>query len=176
MKKIEDIDIINYIINKGATAKEVADYYGVSLSTIKKRLASIKDELKDDSEIKNSLLNIISVNQEKGRHTGGLSNNSGKKRNVDITFIVDIAINALANNLTMEELSCKYSIPTSTISDYFKLLKNTENQTIYDDLTSLFNYHKNKFYITNSVSLFALQQKYSNMLKSDDEKDNKNLR
>ena len=48
MKKIEDIDIINYIINKGATAKEVADYYGVSLSIIKKRLASIKTELKDD--------------------------------------------------------------------------------------------------------------------------------
>ena len=79
MKKIEDIDIINYIINKGATAKEVADYYGVSLSIIKKRLASIKAELKDDSEIKNGLLNTISVNQEKGRHMGGLSNNSGKK-------------------------------------------------------------------------------------------------
>ena len=173
MKKIEDIDIINYIINKGATAKELAEYYGVSLSTIKKRLASIKDELKDDSEIKNSLLNIISVNQEKGRHTGGLSNNSGKKRNVDITFIVDIAVNALANNLTIEELSTKHGIPTSTISDYLKLLKNTEYQTIYDDLTSLFNYHKNKHYMTNSVTLFVLQQKYSNMLKGDNEKDNK---
>lgn len=110
MKTIEDIDIINYMINKGATAKEVAEYYGVSLSTIKKRLAIIKEELNDNSEIKNSLLNTISVNQEKGRHTGGLSNNSGKKRNVDITFIVDIAINALANNLTIEELSSKYSI------------------------------------------------------------------
>lgn len=173
MKKIEDIDIINYIINKGATAKEVAEYYGVSLSTIKKRLASIKDKLKDDSEIKNSLLNTININQEKGRHTGGLSSNSGKKRNVDMTFIVDIAINALANNLTIEELSTKYGIPTSTISDYLKLLKNTEYQTIYDDLTSLFNYHKNKHYTTNSVTLFALQQKYSNMLRGNNEKDNK---
>ena len=173
MKKIEDVDIINYIINKGVTAKEVAEYYSVSLSTIKKRLSSIKDELKDDSEIKNSLLNTININQEKGRHTGGLSSNSGKKRSVDITFIVDIAVDALANNLTIEELSTKYSIPTSTISDYFKLLKNTEYQTIYDDLTSLFNYHKNKSYITNSVSLFALQQKYSNMLKGNSEKDNK---
>lgn len=173
MKKIEDIDIINYIINKGATAKEVAEYYGVSLSTIKKRLASIKDKLKDDSEIKNSLLNTININQEKGRHTGGLSSNSGKKRNVDMTFIVDIAINALANNLTIEELSTKYGIPTSTISDYFKLLNNTENQNIYDDLTSLLNYHKNKHYMTNNVTLFALQQKYSNKLKGNNEKDNK---
>ena len=42
MSKLEDIDIVNYMINQGATAKETAEYFGVSLSTIKKRLSSIK--------------------------------------------------------------------------------------------------------------------------------------
>lgn len=173
MKKIEDIDIINYMINKGATAKEVVEYYGVSLSTIKKRLASIKSELKDDSEIKDNLLNTVSMNQEKGRKLGGLSNNSGKKRNIDITFVVGIAKDALANNLTIEDLSNKYGIPTSTLSDYFKLLQNSTYQDIYNDLQSLFSYHKKKNTFVGTTTLFNMQNKYISIMKNEDEKSNK---
>lgn len=149
MNKIEDLDIVNYMINNDVTAKEVAQYYEISLSTVRKALARIKLQLNDNSSIKEELLNVISNNQQQGRYKGGLSHNSGRKRTVEIDFIASIAIDMLTNNLTIQETSLKYNIPTSTISDYFNLLNNNKYQEIYDDLESLFVYHKTKHNIEN---------------------------
>ena len=164
MEKLDNIDLINYIINKGATAKEAAEYFGVSLSAVRKKLASIKESLQDNSEIKNQLLSVINNNQDIGRIKGGLSHNSGAKMTDTIVSIAEKAIYVLANNLTIEEASIKFNIPTSTLFEHFKKLANPNYHQIYTDLQSLFAYHKSKRYITNTKAIFSIQQKYMQLL------------
>ncbi len=172
MRKLDDIDLINYIINKEATAKETADYFGVSLSTIRKRLANIKTSLQDNSEITAQLLSVSDSNQDKGRAKGGLSHNSGIKITESIESIADKAIYVLANNLTLEEASIKFNIPTSTLFEHFKMLENPYYGQIYNDLQSLFAYHKSKRYITNSKAVFSIQQRYMQILNKNNKESN----
>ena len=161
MSKIEDIDIINYMINNETTAKETAEYFGVSLSTIKKRLSGIKSELQDSSIIKENLNNLSIINQNNGRVKGGKVLGSGVTLTENLETIVARAKEILANNLTIEEASKLFKIPSSTLAEHLKLLKNTEYKEVYNDLQTLFEYHKRHKGSSYDASLFNLQQKYS---------------
>lgn len=164
MGKIEDVDIVNYMINQGATAKETAEYFGVSLSTIKKRLSFIKTQLKDGTHIKNDLLDLNNKNQEMGRKKGCLSHNSGAPLSEDMETIANHAIKVIADNLTLAEASVKFGIPSSTLHEHFGLLKNTEYHGIYEDLQSLFVYHQRSKNNIGDIRLFEIQKKYGQML------------
>ena len=161
MNKIENIDILNYMINKQATAKETAEYFNVSLSTIRKRLVAIKSDIQDEN-IKKELLEVIANNQDNGRVKGGLSNNSGVKISESMEDIVRNAITILANNLTLEMASLSFQIPTSTLSEHLKLLNCKEYNDIYIDLLSLFEYHRTGK--SSNVDILKMQSKYTNML------------
>lgn len=162
MNKIEDIDIINYMINKGATAKETAEYFNISLSTVKKRLANIKDSLNSNSLISEELRNLSEKNQNDGRKKGGQSHNSGPILSQTLDEIAIMAMQVIANDMTLEEAEIKYNIPHSTLYDHFKLLIGTEYNYVYEDLETLFSYHKDKKISFDIINI--LNQKYSLLL------------
>ena len=91
MSKIEDIDLVNYVINKKATLKEAATYFGVSVSTIKKKMSAIKSSLNQESDVYISLNNISSNNQTKGRIDGGKAHTGLKYDTYSIDEILAIA-------------------------------------------------------------------------------------
>lgn len=141
---MEDIDLINYIINQEKTGKEAAEYFGVSLSTVRKRLATIKSELPFESNIYQQLKEVAEKNETQGKIKGGQTQNSGPKRMLSIEYIYNIVVDMLANNLTIEETAVKYSIPRSTLADNLELLNSRGYTEIYNDLQSLFGAHKLK--------------------------------
>ena len=144
MGKMEDIDLVNYIINQEATGKEAAEYFDVSLSTVRKRLAGIKENLSSNSSIYEELEEVAKKNEQMGKVVGGKSPNSGPKRILQVEDIVKIAMDMLVNNFTIQEASLKYGIPGSTLAENLEVLKVGEYNEIYQDLSSLFQAHKLK--------------------------------
>ena len=142
MSKMEDIDLINYIINKGKTAQEAADYFGVSLSTVKKRLAFIKSGISEQSEIYQSLQEVADKNALQGRVKGGQALNSGVHRSLSLEEIVSIAVYMLANDFTIEQAARSFNIPGSTLFENLQLLNCENYRELYQDLQSLYEAHK----------------------------------
>ena len=141
MKSFEDIDLVNYIVNQGATLKEAAEFFGVSVDTVKKRMANIKKELNEDSVILNDLNEVASKNTLAGRRKGGTSTNSGVVRTLSLDDIADLARQMLANNLTIDMAANSFQMAPSTLYDNLEALNGTEYQEIYDDLRILYEIH-----------------------------------
>lgn len=154
MSKMEDSDLVNYIINQEATGKEAAEYFGVSLSTVRKKLASIKGSLSSETSIYKELEEVARKNEQKGKVEGGRSLNSGPKRMLSLVEVVKIAMEIIVNNFTIEEAAIRYSIPSSTLADNLEVLNSSEYHQLYKDLKSLFEAHKLR------KSTTKLQMKY----------------
>lgn len=142
MPKMEDIDLINYIINKEKTAQEAADYFDVSLSTVKKRLARIKSEISEQSEIYQALQTVADKNAFQGRVKGGQALNSGVQRSLQLEELASIATYMLANDFTVEQAATNFKIPSSTLFENLALLNCEAYHELYQDLQSLYEAHK----------------------------------
>lgn len=141
MKKFEDIELINYVINNGATLKEAANHFDVSIETIKKRIKTIKSGLEDNSEIIEKLKSISDQNVSAGRKKGGESKNSGRVRGDTLETIANQAMIILVNDFTFEDAASYFGIPSSTLYDHLELLNCDEYREIYNDLKSMYAYH-----------------------------------
>lgn len=172
MSKFEDVDLVNYIINQEVTLKEAAEFFDVSVETIKKRMANIKKELRDDSLILNDIKNVADKNLLEGRKKGGQQLNSGKVRAVSMETIRDIAVGMLANNSTIEEASLQFNIPSSTLYEYLELLNCPQYSDIYSDLQVMYDLHRRNSPGIGCMKIEGLQFKYNQLL--DEEKNKKN--
>ena len=180
MKKFEDIDLVNYIVNKGATLKETAEFFEVSVDTIKKRMASIKNSLFTDSRILNELQEVVDNNTLAGRKKGGKSPNSGVVRTVDLETIARRAMIILSENMTIDMAADSFNIPPSTLHEHLELLKCEEYSELYHDLQFLYSYHnkyKTNFPYLNDCnraidaeSMRKIQVKYSQKLENEKRK------
>lgn len=141
MKKFEDIDLINYVVNNGATLKDAAEFFEVSVDTIKKRMANIKQDLKNDSEILIELNEVSSKNVLEGRKKGGQAPNSGVVRNTSLETIAERAMIMLAHNLTIDKAAVRFSVAPSTLYDHLELLNCNQYAEIYADLQVMYQYH-----------------------------------
>ena len=171
MSKLEDIDLINYVINKGATLKEAADYFDVSLSTVKKKMSKIKSDLKEESDIYINLTDVSSVNERQGKISGGKAHMGLKYDTFSKEEVVEIAMNMIADNLSIDEAAVKYNIPPSTLYDRLTTLNCSEYKNIYNDLLYIFEIHRKSTGITKDRKLYIeqLMMKYKLQL---DERNN----
>lgn len=157
MKNFEDIDLVNYIINQGATLKQAAEHFNVSVETIKKRMAKIRKGLNEDSEILNNLNDVSKNNTLIGRRIGGQSTNGGRKRIMSMEEIREKAKVMLSKSLTIDEAALEFDIPPATLYDNLELLNNEEDKEIYFDLKSMYESHLKKA----NFDTAKLQRKYT---------------
>lgn len=141
MKKFEDIDLVNYIVNNNATLKEAAEFFEVSIDTIKARMRNIKNSLDNDSIILNNLNEVANKNVLEGRKKGGQSSNSGVVRDIELEQIAERAMIMLADNLSIDSAAIRFNIAPSTLYDHLELLNNDEYSELYDDLKAMYSYH-----------------------------------
>jgi len=180
MKSFEDIDLINYIVNQGATLKEASEFFGVSVDTIKKRMSNIKKSLNDNSVILEELNDIASKNTLEGRRKGGTSTNSGVVRSLSLAEIADLARRMLADNLTIDEAANSFKVPPSTLYDNLEALQGTEYDEVYKDLKIMYELHilaKGSFveYSNTKINkndIQRLMHKYSLQLKENEQENN----
>ncbi|MBE6138383.1 MAG: hypothetical protein E7173_01390 [Firmicutes bacterium] len=180
MKNFRDIDLVNYIINQEATLKDAAEYFGVSVETIKKRMSKIKKELLTESSILIDLNSVADKNTLEGRRKGGTSTNSGVVRILNLPEIANLARRMLADNLTLSEAANSFKMPSSTLYDNLEALKGTEYDEIYKDLKIMYEVHilaKGSLICydntkVNKTDVQRLTAKYSLQLKEDKKEDN----
>lgn len=149
MTKLNEIDLVNYVINNGATLKEAAEYFEVSLSTIKKTMKNVKEGLNETSEVYKELYKVSKTNELMGKKKGGQSLNSGVKRSLTLEQISLLAMEFIANNMTLDLASEKFGIPKSTLWDNFNLLNCKEYFELYNDLSYVYQCHNDG--IDNSI-------------------------
>lgn len=172
MKKFEDIDLVNYIINQGATLKQAAEYFEVSVDTVKKRIATIKKNLKEDSEISNGLNEVAQKNSLLGRQIGGQSTNSGRPRSMNIDEIREKAIIMLSKGLTIDEAALEFGIPSTTLHKSLELLNSEKDKEIYYDLKSMYEAHIRNKSNKEGFNAAGLQRKYTEKLEETLERKN----
>lgn len=141
MTKLSEIDLVNYVINNGATLKDAADYFEVSLSTVKKMMKKIKEGLNEDSVIYLDLKENSIKNELLGKQKGGQALNSGSKRSLSLEQISLLAMELIANNMTLDLASQKFSIPKSTLWDNLNLLNCEQYFELYHDLLFVYKCH-----------------------------------
>lgn len=141
MAKLNEIDLVNYVINNGATLKDAADYFNVSLSTVKKMMKKIKEELNEDTVIYRELKENSKNNELLGKQKGGQALNTGIKRTFSLEQISLLAMELIANNMTLDLASEKFKIPKSTLWDNFNLLNCEEYLELYNDLLYIYKCH-----------------------------------
>lgn len=162
MSKLEDIDLINYVINNGATLKEAANYFDVSLSTVKKRMGKIKNDLNKNSVVYTDLKDVSAVNEKQGKIDGGKAHAGLKYNTFSIEEVSDIAMNMIAYDLSIDEAASRYNIPPSTLYERLNDLNYEEYQELYNDLSYIFEIRKGNSHINNERKLYIehLMAKY----------------
>lgn len=141
MTKLDEKNLIDYVINNGATLKQASEHFGVSISTIKKAMKRIKENLSQDSDIYIKINDIARKNELLGKKKGGESCNSGKERKLSMDQIVLFAMKFIAENMTIETASISFGIPRSTLWENFNLLNCEEYQELYNDLLYVYSWH-----------------------------------
>ena len=141
MPKINEIDLVNYVINRGATLKEAADYFEVSLSTVKKTMKKVREGLNGNSDIYKNLNDVSKHNEKLWKIKGGQSNNSGVQRSLSLEQVSLLAMEFIAYNMTFDVASEKFNIPKSTLWDNFEKLNCEEYQELYKDLLYIYECH-----------------------------------
>lgn len=149
MKKFEDIDLVNYIVNQEATLKDAAEFFEVSIDTIKARMRKIKSGLANDSIILKDLNDVASANALEGRKKGGKSSNSGVVRNVDLETIANQAKFILSQDLTIDEAAEILNVAPSTLYEHLELLNTAQYLEIYKELKNMYKYHLHNKNIVN---------------------------
>lgn len=160
MSKLNEIDLVNYVINNEATLKQAADYFEVSLSTVKKMMKQIKENLNENSAIYQELNGISKQNELLGKQKGGQVLNSGPKRTLSLEQISLIAMEIIANNMTLDLASQKFLIPKSTLWDNLNLLNCQQYLELYNDLLYIYKCHNEG--VDNNVILDPENKKIKN--------------
>lgn len=141
MAKLSEKELIEYVIKNGATLKQAAENFDVSLSTVKKTMKKVRDNLSENSDTYKELKEIAERNEALGKKKGGESHNSGSKRTLSLEEVSILAMKFIAENMTFSTASQKFGIPSSTLYDNFELLNCEEYQDIYNDLLCVYTCH-----------------------------------
>jgi predicted DNA-binding protein YlxM (UPF0122 family) len=130
--------VINYILN-GYTIAEVKEKTNLSESTIKNYIKALNNP---DSNVFDSKL--YDTTREKQKETSRIRNSLGGQKSTYTSKVDDkereeIAKYMVSNDLTIEEASIKFNIPTSTLYEYITSIKNKE---LLGEVKELFDRHK----------------------------------
>ena len=137
-KKI--LEVAKYIIANKATIAMTADYFGLSVSSIKKYIND-QDKLKAiDFEIYNEVKKVQNELENIGHYIGG--KNGIREPKYTEFEALEIAETMISESLTITEAAKKFDIPKSTLYERIRAIKDDE---IQNKLNLLLENNKERF-------------------------------
>ena len=132
-KKI--LECAQYIIENNASIPQTAEALGCSVRSVQKYINEDDKLKKISKEIYLTVRRIVDQKEKEGKIKGGKKGKRGPS--IDEKTILKIAKDIIGNNLTYEMASAKYNIPTSTIFENVRKIKNNNIQIELDKIASL---------------------------------------
>lgn len=125
--------VANYIINNRATINETAGAFGKSVSSIKKYINDVDKLQRIDFELYLKVKEVQKVIELNGQIAGGRIG----KRSAGISDYdsIEMAQDRIDNYATLEQLSKKYNVPTSTIYEAIKRIDDDETQRLLSEVS-----------------------------------------
>lgn len=125
--------VANYIINNRATINETAGAFGKSVSSIKKYINDADKLQRIDFELYLKVKEVQKVIELNGQIAGGRIG----KRSAGISDydFIEMAQDRIDNYATLEQLSKKYNVPTSTIYEAIKRIDDDETQRLLSEVS-----------------------------------------
>lgn len=142
--------VANYIINNRATINETVGAFGKSVSSIKKYINDADKLQRIDFELYQKVKEVQKIVELNGQIAGGrIGKRSASVSDYDS---VEMAQDRINNYTTLEQLSKKYNVPTSTIYEAIKRINDEETQQLLSEV-SLANqtYFKTNESILNDI-------------------------
>jgi hypothetical protein len=131
-KEEKIITIAKYIIKNKATIEMTANHFNISISSVKKYINNPNNlqEINYDAyqavkKVQDELIKI-------GNRVGGA--NGYRQPTITDYELEEIAQKMIDNNLTIQEASDYFEIPTSTLYDNLTKLKDSELKELLEDL------------------------------------------
>lgn len=124
--------VANYIINNRATINETTGAFGKSVSSIKKYINDADKLQRIDFELYLKVKEVQKVIELNGQIAGGRIG----KRSAGISDYdsIEMAQDRIDNYATLEQLSKKYNVPTSTIYEAIKRIDDDETQRLLSEV------------------------------------------
>lgn len=126
--------VANYIINNRATINETAGAFGKSVSSIKKYINDVDKLQRIDFELYLKVKEVQKIIELNGQIAAG-----GRigKRSAGISDYdsIEMAQDRIDNYVTLEQLSKKYNVPTSTIYEAIKRIDDDETQRLLSEVS-----------------------------------------
>lgn len=125
--------VANYIINNRATINETAGAFGKSVSSIKKYINDVDKLQRIDFELYLKVKEVQKIIELNGQIAGGRIG----KRSAGISDYdsIEMAQDRIDNYVTLEQLSKKYNVPTSTIYETIKRIDDDETQRLLSEVS-----------------------------------------
>lgn len=125
--------VANYIIDNKATINETAGAFGKSVSSIKKYINDADKLRRVDFELYLKVKEVQKVIELNGQIAGGRMG----KRSAGISDYdsIEMAQDRIDNYATLEQLSKKYNVPTSTIYEAIKRIDDDETQRLLSEVS-----------------------------------------
>lgn len=125
--------VANYIVNNRATINEMAGAFGKSVSSIKKYINDADKLQRIDFELYLKVKEVQKVIELNGQIAGGRIG----KRSAGISDYdsIEMAQDRIDNYATLEQLSKKYNVPTSTIYEAIKRIDDDETQRLLSEVS-----------------------------------------
>ena len=125
--------VANYIINNRATINETAGAFGKSVSGIKKYINDADKLQRIDFELYQKVKEVQKIVELNGQIAGGrIGKRSASVSDYDS---VEMAQDRINNYTTLEQLSKKYNVPTSTIYEAIKRINDEETQQLLSEVS-----------------------------------------
>ena len=125
--------VANYIINNRATINETAGAFGKSVSSIKKYINDVDKLQRIDFELYLKVKEVQKIIELNGQIADGRIG----KRSAGISDYdsIEMAQDRIDNYVTLEQLSKKYNVPTSTIYEAIKRIDDDETQRLLSEVS-----------------------------------------
>lgn len=125
--------VANYIINNRATINETAGAFGKSVSSIKKYINDVDKLQRIDFELYLKVKEVQKIIELNGQIAGGRIG----KRSTGISDYdsIEMTQDRIDNYATLEQLSKKYNVPTSTIYEAIKRIDDDETQRLLSEVS-----------------------------------------
>lgn len=125
--------VANYIINNRATINETVGAFGKSVSSIKKYINDADKLQRIDFELYQKVKEVQKIVELNGQIAGGrIGKRSASVSDYDS---VEMAQDRINNYTTLEQLSKKYNVPTSTIYEAIKRINDEETQQLLSEVS-----------------------------------------
>lgn len=125
--------VANYIINNRATINETAGAFGKSVSSIKKYINDVDKLQRIDFELYLKVKEVQKIIELNGQIAGGrIGERSAGISDYDS---IEMAQDRIDNYATLEQLSKKYNVPTSTIYEAIKRIDDDETQRLLSEVS-----------------------------------------